>query len=126
MSNPCVIIGDEKGCVKEIICDEMELGEPDEKGRRKPVLKPESKFSIRTENVIIAIGTTPNPLITKTTKGIENDKRGCIVVEEGSSKTTREGIFAGGDIVTGAATVILAMKAGKNAAEDIDKYIKNR
>ena len=78
------------------------------------------------ENVIIAIGTTPNPLISKTTKGIENDKRGCIIVEEETSKTSREGIFAGGDIVTGAATVILAMKAGKNAAEDIDKYIKNK
>lgn len=125
LSNPCEIMGDEKGNVKEVICDEMELGEPDEKGRRKPVLKPDSKFTIKAENVIISIGTTPNPLITKTTKGIDNDKHGCIMVEEGTSKTTREGVFAGGDIVTGAATVILAMKAGKNAANDIDKYIKN-
>jgi len=124
LSNPCEIIGDEKGNVKEVICDEMELGEPDEKGRRRPVLKPDSKFSIKAENVIISIGTTPNPLITKTTKGIDNDRHGCIMVEEGTSKTTREGVFAGGDIVTGAATVILAMKAGKNAADDIDKYIK--
>lgn len=126
LSNPCEIIGDEKGNVTEVICDEMELGEPDEKGRRRPVLKPDSKFSIKAENVIISIGTTPNPLITKTTKGIENDKHGCIMVQEGTSKTSREGVFAGGDIVTGAATVILAMKAGKNAAEDINKYIQSK
>lgn len=124
LSNPSEILGDEKGNVKEVICDEMELGEPDENGRCKPILKPNSKFTIKAENVIIAIGTTPNPLITKTTKGIDNDKRGCITVKDKTSKTTREGVFAGGDIVTGAATVILAMKAGKNAAEDIDKYIK--
>lgn len=125
LSNPCEIIGDEKGNVKEIMCDEMELGEPDENGRRKPVLKQNSKFTIKAENVIIAIGTTPNPLITRTTQGIENDKKGCIKVYEGTSRTSREGIFAGGDIVTGAATVILAMKAGKMAALDIDNYIKN-
>lgn len=125
LSNPCEIVGDENGSVKEVICDEMELGEPDEKGRRKPVLKPDSKFTIKAENVIISIGTTPNPLITKTTQGIENDKKGCIMVKECTSKTTREGIFAGGDIVTGAATVILAMRAGKNAANDIDRYIQS-
>ena len=126
LSNPCEIIGDEIGKVKEVICNEMELGEPDEKGRRKPVLKPDSKFTIKAENVIISIGTTPNPLITKTTKGIDNNKHGCITVEAGTAKTTREGVFAGGDIVTGAATVILAMKAGKNAADDIDKYIQSK
>lgn len=125
LSNPCEIIGDDDGKVKEIICDEMELGEPDENGRRKPILKQDSKFAIKAENVIIAIGTTPNPLITRTTKGMENDERGCIKVQAGTSKTSREGVFAGGDIVTGAATVILAMKAGKNAAVDIDEYIQN-
>ena len=124
LSNPCEIIGDGEGKVKEIICEEMVLGEADEKGRRKPIVKENSKFSIKVENVIMAIGTTPNPLISKTSNGIEVDSKGCILVKDDTSQTSREGVFAGGDIVTGAATVILAMKAGKNAAKEIDEYIK--
>ena len=125
LTNPVEVIGDEKGWVKAIRCIRMELGEPDESGRRSPVPIPGSEFEIPTETVIMALGTSPNPLIAKTTRGLETTRRGCLVAtEEGA--TTREGVFAGGDAVTGAATVILAMGAGRTAAKAIDAYLKNR
>ena len=102
----------------------MELGEPDESGRRSPVVKENSNFKIDVDTVIMAIGTSPNPLISSTTKGLEINKRGCIVTKSEYGETSRDGVFAGGDTVTGAATVILAMGAGKNAAKAIDEYIK--
>ena len=103
----------------------MELGEPDESGRRSPVAVPGSEFVLDVDAVIMAIGTSPNPLIRTTTKGVEANKRGCLIVDEHMC-TTREGVYAGGDAVTGAATVILAMGAGKTAADSIDHYIKNK
>lgn len=126
LTNPVGIFGDENGNVTGIRCIEMELGEPDESGRRRPVEKPGSEFDIDVDTVIIAIGTSPNPLIRKTTPGLETNRRGCIVTDGESGKTTREGVYAGGDAVTGAATVILAMGAGKSAAQAIDEYIKNK
>lgn len=125
LTNPTEIIGDEKGWVKSIKCVEMELGEPDESGRRSPVVKENSDFTIDCDVVIMALGTSPNPLIKATTKGLETNKRGCIIADEGG-QTSREGVFAGGDAVTGAATVILAMGAGRKAAKAIDEYIKNK
>ena len=125
LTNPTEIIGDEKGWVKAIKCVEMELGEPDESGRRTPIVKENSEFTINCDVVIMALGTSPNPLIKATTKGLETNKRGCIVADEGG-QTSREGVFAGGDAVTGAATVILAMGAGRKAAKAIDEYIKNK
>jgi len=126
LTNPTEIIGDENGFVKGIKCVEMELGEPDASGRRRPVEKENSEFIIDCDCVIMSIGTSPNPLIKSTTEGLETDKRGCIVVEGESGKTTKDGVYAGGDAVTGAETVILAMGAGKNAAAAIDEYIQNR
>lgn len=124
LTNPVEILGDESGNVVGIICTEMELGEPDESGRRSPVVKENSNFKIDVDTVIMAIGTSPNPLISSTTKGLEINKRGCIVTKSEYGETSRDGVFAGGDTVTGAATVILAMGAGKNAAKAIDEYIK--
>ncbi len=124
LTNPIEILGDENGNVVGIICTEMELGEPDESGRRSPVVKENSDFKIDVDTVIMAIGTSPNPLISSTTKGLEINKRGCIVTKSEYGETSRDGVFAGGDTVTGAATVILAMGAGKNAAKAIDEYIK--
>ena len=129
--NPVKIIGDEKGNVTGIECVKMELGKPDESGRRTPVTIEGSNFILDVDAVIMAIGTSPNPLLKKTTKGLETNKRGCLVVEESDDgqagvQTTREGVFAGGDAVTGAATVILAMGAGKKAAAAIDEYIKSK
>ncbi len=126
LNNPVEILGDEHKFVKSVKCIEMELGEPDESGRRRPVEKPGSEFVLDVDCVIMSIGTSPNPLIRNTTKGLETNKRGCFVVEEETGKTSREGIYAGGDAVTGAATVILAMGAGKDAAKAIDKYIKEK
>ena len=126
LNNPLEIIGDEDGFVKGIKCIEMELGEPDSSGRRRPVEKKDSEFIIDCDTVIMSIGTSPNPLIKSTTKGLETNERGCIVVKDESGKTSEEGVYAGGDAVTGAATVILAMGAGKNAAEAIDKYVSNK
>ena len=120
------ILGDENGVVKGMKCIEMELGEPDASGRRSPVPKPGSEFELEVDCVVMAIGNSPNPLIRSTTKGIESNKRGCLVVDEDTLMTTREGVFAGGDAVTGAATVILAMGAGKQAAQAIDEYIKSK
>lgn len=126
LTNPVEIIGDENGNVCAIRCVQMELTEPDESGRRKPVEKKDSLFEIEVDTVIMSIGTSPNPLIRKTTPGLETNKRGCIITDGEDGKTTREGVFAGGDAVTGAATVILAMGAGKSAAKAIDEYIRKK
>ena len=123
LTNPVEVIGDEKGWVSALKCIRMELGEPDESGRRSPVPIPGSEFEIPTETVIMALGTSPNPLISRTTKGLETNRRGCLVADEVGT-TTRPGVFAGGDAVTGAATVILAMGAGRTAAKAIDAYLK--
>lgn len=123
LSNPTEILVDDNGWVKGIKCVEMELGEPDASGRRRPVVKPNSEFIIDADTVIMSLGTSPNPLITSTTQGLESDKHGCIVAEEATGRTSREGVFAGGDAVTGAATVILAMQAGKQAAAAIHEYL---
>lgn len=125
LTNPVEIIGDENGFVKGIKCIEMELGEADASGRRRPVPKKDSEFLIDCDCVIMSIGTSPNPLIKATTKGLDTQKWGGIIADELTGQTSRKGVFAGGDAVTGAATVILAMGAGKNAAEAIDEYIKN-
>ena len=124
LTNPVEILGDEKGWVRGIRCIRMELGEPDESGRRSPVPVPGSEFEMETDEVIMALGTSPNPLIAKTTHGLETNRRGCITADENGA-TSRPGVFAGGDAVTGAATVILAMGAGRKAAAAIDKYIKS-
>ncbi len=126
LTNPLRILGNEKGAVIGIECVNMELGEPDTSGRRSPVKIKDSNFVLATDIVIIAIGTSPNPLIRTTTEGLEANKRGCIIVDETTMRTTREGIYAGGDAVTGAATVILAMGAGKQAAESIDKFLQGK
>ena len=123
LTNPVRVLGDEHGRVCGVECVEMELGEPDESGRRSPVEKSGSNFRIECDTVIMALGTSPNPLIATTTQGLETNRRGCIVADE-SGATSRKGVFAGGDAVTGAATVILAMGAGRKAAAAIDKYIK--
>ena len=125
LTNPVEILADENGWVRALKCIRMELGEPDESGRRSPVPIPGSEFEIPTETVIMALGTAPNPLIVKTTNGLEATRRGGLVADE-DGRTTREGIFAGGDAVTGAATVILAMGAGRKAAKAIDEYLKNK
>lgn len=125
LMNPTRILGDENGNVTGIECVNMELGEPDESGRRRPVAIKGSEHIIDVDSVIIAIGTSPNPLIKSTTAGLEVDKRGCIIADE-NGRTSREGVFAGGDTVTGAATVIKAMGAGKAAAKAIDEYIKSK
>ena len=124
LSNPVEILGDDKGWVRGIRCIRMELGEPDESGRRSPVPVPGSEFEIEADSVIMALGTSPNPLISHTTSGLETNRRGCIVADEDGA-TTRPGVFAGGDAVTGAATVILAMGAGRKAATAIDRYIRS-
>ncbi len=123
LNNPVEILGDENGFVKGVKCIEMELGEPDESGRRRPVTKPGSEHVVDMDCVVMSIGTTPNPLIASTTKGLEVNKRGCIVVDEDTCHTSRDTVYAGGDAVSGAATVILAMGAGKKAAESIDKLL---
>ncbi len=125
LTNPVEILADENGWVRALKCIRMELGEPDESGRRSPVPIPGSEFEIPTETVIMALGTAPTPLIVKTTDGLEATRRGGLVADE-DGRTTREGIFAGGDAVTGAATVILAMGAGRKAAKAIDEYLKNK
>lgn len=125
LTNPVKILGDEKGMVTGMECVEMELGEPDASGRRRPAVKPDSNFVLDVDTVIMSIGTSPNPLIKDTTPGIETNKWGCIIADD-SAATTREGVYAGGDAVTGAATVILAMGAGRQAAASIDEYIQNK
>lgn len=125
LCNPTEIVGDEQNKVKAITCVEMELGEPDESGRRRPVVKKNSEFTIPVDSVIMSIGTSPNPLIRSTTPGLETNKYGCIIADE-KGQTSRDGVFAGGDAVSGAATVILAMEAGKTAARSIDEYIQGK
>lgn len=123
LNNPVKILSDENGRVRAMECIEMELGEPDASGRRKPIAKEGSNFELPVDTVIMSIGTSPNPLIRSTTPGLDTNKRGCLVVNEDTMQTTREGVYAGGDAVTGAATVILAMGAGKQAAQSIDEYL---
>ena len=125
LTNPVRILGDENGVVNGMECIEMELGEPDDSGRRRPIEKKDSNFVLPVDCVVMSIGTSPNPLIRTTTTGIEANKRGCLVVDE-EMMTTREGVYAGGDAVTGAATVILAMGAGKKAASSIDEFINSK
>ena len=125
LTNPVEVLADERGWVRAIKCIRMELGEPDESGRRSPVPVVGSEFEIETDTVIMSLGTSPNPLIARTTAGLETTRRGCLVADE-CGTTTREGVFAGGDAVTGAATVILAMGAGRKAAAAIHEYINSK
>lgn len=125
LTNPIQVLGNEDGWVKGMECVKMELGEPDESGRRRPVEIKGSNFVLDVDCMIMAIGTSPNPLIRSTTEGLETNRKGCLVADE-NGQTTRAGVFAGGDAVTGAATVILAMGAGKKAAEAIDSYIQKK
>lgn len=125
LNNPVKLIPDENGRVRAVECVEMELTEPDESGRRRPVVKEGSNFLLEADTVVIAIGTSPNPLIRSTTPGLDTNRRGCLVVDEATMKTSREGVYAGGDAVTGAATVILAMGAGKQAAKSIDEFLRD-
>ena len=125
LTNPVEILTDEKGWVKGMTCIRMELGEPDASGRRRPVPVEGSEFTIEVDTVIMSLGTSPNPLISSTTQGLETNRRKCIVAEESNGKTSREGVYAGGDAVTGAATVILAMEAGRAGARGIDEYLRS-
>ena len=125
LTNPTEILEDENGWVCGMKCVKMELGEPDASGRRRPVEIPDSEFTMDVDTVIMSLGTSPNPLISSTTEGLETNKWKCIVAEESNGQTTKEGVYAGGDAVTGAATVILAMEAGRAGAKGIDEYIKN-
>lgn len=126
LTNPTEILADENGWVKGMKCVEMELGAPDESGRRRPVVKEGSEFEMELDTVIMSLGTSPNPLISSTTEGLEVNQWKCIVADEEHGKTSKEGVYAGGDAVTGAATVILAMGAGKAGAKGIDEYLSNK
>ena len=124
LTNPVEILADDNSWVKGIRCIRMELGEPDASGRRRPVEVPGSEFEIEVDTVIMSLGTSPNPLISSTTYGLDINRRKCIVADEEFGQTSKEGVFAGGDAVTGAATVILAMGAGKAGARGIDRFIQ--
>ena len=126
LSNPIEVLGDENGYVKGMVCQEMELGEPDASGRRRPVAKEGATFTLDVDCMVMSIGTSPNPLIRSTTPGLETNKHGCIITNGDDGLTPREAVYAGGDAVTGAATVILAMGAGKHAAKAIDAYLKEK
>ena len=126
LTNPTEILVDENGYVKGMKCVKMELGEPDASGRRRPVVVEGSEFEMELDTVIMSLGTSPNPLISSTTEGLEVNKWKCIVADETTGKTTKEGVYAGGDAVTGAATVILAMGAGKAGAKGIHEYLSNK
>lgn len=126
LTNPVEILADENGWVKGVKCVRMELGEPDASGRRRPVVIDGSEFEMEADTVIMSLGTSPNPLISSTTVGLDINRRKCIIADEENGKTSKEGVYAGGDAVTGAATVILAMGAGKAAAKGIDEFIKNK
>ena len=126
LTNPKKINVDENGNITSMTVIKMELGEPDASGRRRPVEIEGSEYDIEVDTVIMSLGTSPNPLISSTTKGLETNRRKCIVAEEENGQTSKEGVFAGGDAVTGAATVILAMGAGKAGAKGIDEYLKNK
>ena len=125
LTNPSKIVGDETGRVNGMICDRMELGEPDASGRRRPIKIEGSEYRLDVDTVIMALGTTPNPLIRSTTKGLETNRKGCLVVDDAMA-TTRDGVYAGGDAVTGAATIILAMGAGKKAAASIHERLMGK
>lgn len=126
LTNPVEILTDDNGWVNGIKCVRMELGEPDESGRRRPVVIPDSEYVIEVDTVIMALGTSPNPLISSTTEGLDTNRWKCIVANEDNGATSKEGVYAGGDAVTGAATVILAMGAGKNAAQGIHEYLSKK
>ena len=126
LTNPTEILVDENDAVKGMRCIRMELGEPDASGRRRPVAIPGSEFELELDTVIMSLGTSPNPLISSTTIGLDTNKRKCIIADETTGQTSKEGVFAGGDAVTGAATVILAMGAGKAAAKGIHEFLSNR
>lgn len=126
LTNPTEILVDDEGNVCGMTCIRMELGEPDESGRRRPVEIPGSEFTLDVDTVIMSLGTSPNPLISSTTKGLDINRRKCIIAEEETGKTTKDGVYAGGDAVTGAATVILAMGAGKAAAKGIDEFLSGK
>jgi glutamate synthase (NADPH) small chain len=124
LTNPKRFIGDEKGWVKALECDQMELGEPDASGRRRPVVKQGAEFTMEVDEVVVALGTTPNPLISSTTKGLETTEHGTLVADKQTGKTVKDKVWAGGDAVTGSATVISAMGAGKKAAKSINEYLQ--
>ena len=126
LSNRFEILVDENDCVKGLKLVKMELGEPDASGRRRPVVIPGSEYEIEVDTVIMSLGTSPNPLISSTTIGLDTNKRKCIIADETTGKTSKEGVYAGGDAVTGAATVILAMGAGKAAAKGIHEFLSNK
>ena len=126
LTNPVEILSDEKGWVTGMKCIRMELGEADESGRRRPVEVAGSEFVIDVDTVIMSLGTSPNPLISSTTEGLDVNKWKCIVAAEENGQTSKEGVYAGGDAVTGAATVILAMGAGKAGAKGIDEYLRKK
>ena len=126
LTNPVEVLGDENGWVRGMTCVEMELGEPDESGRRRPIVKPGSEFELDVDTMIMALGTSPNPLIRSTTPGLDANKHGCLITNGPDGLTSRPMVYAGGDAVTGAATVILAMGAGKEAAAAIDKAIREK
>ncbi len=126
LTNPKRFIGNDQGWITAVECYEMELGEPDASGRRRPIIKKDSEFTIDVDVAIVALGTTPNPLISSTTKGLETKQNGTVIADEESGKTVKDKVWAGGDIVTGAATVISAMGAGKRAAASIDEYLKRK
>jgi glutamate synthase (NADPH/NADH) small chain len=126
LTNPKAILGNDKGYVCGMECVEMDLGEPDDSGRRRPIEKKDSAFVLDLDTVVVAVGTSPNPLIKSTTPDLETNRWGCIIADEDTGRTTKDGVYAGGDAVTGAATVILAMGAGKNAARAIDEYINSK
>ena len=123
LTNPTAVIDDGTGRACHLSCIRMELGEPDEKGRRRPMVVPGSDFLMEVDTVVMALGTSPNPLIRMADESLEVNRRGCFVVDEETMRTSREGVYAGGDAVTGAATVILAMGAGKKAAKAIMKHL---
>jgi glutamate synthase (NADPH/NADH) small chain len=125
LTNPKQFIGDENNWVTGAECYEMELGEPDDSGRRRPIVKEGSEFTQDVDVVVVALGTSPNPLIASTTKGLETTDRGTVIADEETGKTVKDRVWAGGDIVTGAATVISAMGAGKRAATDMDKFLRS-
>ena len=126
LTNPTEILVDENDWVKGIRCIRMELGEPDASGRRRPVEIPGSEFEMEVDTVIMSLGTSPNPLISSTTYGLDVNKKKCIIADEEFGKTSKEGVYAGGDAVTGAATVILAMGAGRAGARGIHEYLSNK
>jgi glutamate synthase (NADPH) small chain len=126
LTNPIRFLANEKGLVKAMECNEMELGEPDASGRRRPIVKNGSEFTMEVDTVVVALGTTPNPLIASTTEGLKTTSHGTVVADEASGKTVKDRVWAGGDVVTGAATVISAMGAGKRAAASIDAYLRGK